>query len=937
MILSRATVTMVTASLFACCGFYASAPAMASPQQQPTVGGTAVSVEGSTDQPLEEVVITGSLIPRLHEVTSVPTTIVTADDLVNRGYVSVADALQQQVYSTGSVQGAQFSNGFTPGAQTLSLFGLSPSYVKYLIDGRPMADYPALYNGTDTITNIGGIPEDLIDHIDILPGGQSSLYGSDAIAGVVNVVMKKKIDAPIVKARLGGYQDGGGTDRRITAAAGHSFGVVDVMGGIEYEKIDPIWGYQRNLTKSYYGGGTDPAVAERDWLVYGPLSDPSTYYLMDPNNCANVASQYGSSVAVQTRGTRGQYCGTFNSGYNTINNKSESTEGYVHATADISPALQLYADALIDHDSTKFSVGSLFWDTTDYGPYGLIYDPNLDDIVGLQHIFSPEEAGGVSNTLNSADTDAWRGTLGAHGDIGQTHWTYDLGFTYTEQKLTENTHVMLAGPVDSYYNSILGPDLGPDPYGFGVPTYTPDYAKFYTPISQSQFASMSTLATSRSKTEDGMLRGQLTNASLFQLRGGPAGVALAAEVGNQDWNYTPDPRYFNGDIWGYTATAGDGHRSRYALTGELRLPVYNWWTLTGSARYDSYHVSGSNVSDTTYNLGAEVRPVSSWLLRGRFGTAFKAPTLADEFQGPSGYYTTVNDYYRCYLQGYTGSNIGDCPDAGTPVFGTTSGNTKLEPIKAYVYSVGTVWAPTRNMSLSMDYLHWNIHNEVNQQSIDQLLITENQCRQGELDINSPTCVAALDQVQRDGFDYIVSVSTPKINVSSEKVDAIVAEGRYGVNLGEYGSLDFQAAWTDMLTHTNQVYPGDPTRNALADPTWSTEFKSKINGSATWNIQKWSSTVYIDRHGASPNYAATLDGGYGNPGAGTLHPWIITNLTTRYQWTHQLELTLSVLNLFGVMPPEDHSYPGTTSVPYNIFNYNVYGTSYYAQVTYQFGK
>jgi len=934
MVFSRATVTTVTASLFASCVFYAASPAMADPQQKPAVGGTTVSVDATSDQPLEEVVITGSLIPRLREVTSVPTTIVTADDLVNRGYVSIADALQQHVYATGSVQGAQYSSGFTPGAQTLSLFGLSPSYVKYLVDGRPMADYPALYNGTDTITNISGIPEDLIDHIDILPGGQSSLYGSDAIAGVINVVMKKSLDAPIVKARLGGFQDGGGTDRRITAAAGHTFGVVNVMGGIEYEKIDPIWGYQRDLTKSYFSGGTGPAVAGRDWLVYAPFSDPAAYYLMDPNNCANVASQFAGSVAVQTRATRGQYCGTFNSGNNTISNSSESTQGYVHATADISSTLQLYADALIDHDVTKFSIGSqLFWDTTDYPPYGVIYDPNIDDYVGLQHIFSPEEVGGVSNTLNSADTDAWRGTLGAHGDIGQTHWIYDLGYTYSEQKLTEKAHVMLAGPMDAYFNTVLGPDLGPDPYGNGIPTYSPDYAKFYSPISRSQFASMSTLATSRSRTEDSVVRGQLTDASLFQLPGGPAGIALAAEAGNQDWNYTPDPGYFNGAIWGYTATAGDGHRSRYALTGELRLPVYKWWTLTGSARYDSYHVDGSNVSATTYNVGVELRPVNSWLLRGRFGTAFKAPTLSDQFQGPSGYYTTVNDYYRCSLQGYTGANLSNCPDAGIEVFGTTSGNTRLQPINAYVSSVGTVWAPTRSMSLSLDYLHWNIHNEVNQQSVDQLLITENQCRQGELDINSPTCVAALDQVQRDGLDNIVSVSTPKINVSSEKVDAIVAEGRYGVNLGEYGSLDFQAAWTDMLTHTNQVYPGDPTRNALTDPTWSTDFKSKINGSVTWNIQKWSSTVYINRNGASPNYAATLN----DPGAGTLHPWIITNLTTRYQWTHQLELSLSVLNAFGVMPPQDHTYPGTTSVPYNVFNYNVYGTSYYARVTYQFGK
>jgi iron complex outermembrane receptor protein len=939
MTFSKKTVTTLAAGLFAYCALYGSSPAMADPQQQPSVGGTPVTVEGTTGQPLEEVVITGSLIPHLREVTSVPTTIITADDLVNRGYVSVADALQQQVYSTGSVQGAQFSSGFTPGAQTLSLFGLSPSYVKYLIDGRPMADYPALYNGTDTFTNISGIPEDLIDHIDTLPGGQSSLYGSDAIAGVINVVMKKNLDEPVIRARLGGFQDGGGTDKRLSVAAGHTWGVVSVMGGVEYEKVDPIWGYQRDLTKAYYSGGTGPAIAERDWLVYSGTTDPTAYYFMDPNNCANVTSQFGGSVAQQTRATRGQYCGTFNSGYNTIGNSNEATQGYVHATADISPALQLYADTLIDHEIAKFSAGSLLWDTTDYPPYGLIYDPNIGDIVGLQHIFTPEEDGGVSNTLNSADTDAWRGTLGAHGDIGQTHWTYDLGFTYTEQKLTENTHVMLSGPVDAYFNTILGPDLGPDPT-YGAPTYTPDYAKFYSPISQSQFASMSTVATSRSKTEDSVLRGQLTNASLFELPGGPAGIALVAETGNQIWNYTPDPGYFNGDIWGYTAVAGDGHRSRYALTGELRMPVDKWWTLTGSDRYDSYHVGGGNVSANTYNVGAEFRPVSNWLLRGRFGTAFKAPTLADEFQGQSGFYQQVNDYYKCAQEGYTGSNIGDCPDAGIYVFGTTSGNTNLQPIHANVYSVGTVWSPTNRMSISMDYLHWNISNEVNQQSSDQLLITENQCRQGSLDITSPTCVAALSQVQRDGLDNIVSISTPKINVSKEKVDAFVAEGRYSVNIGAYGSLDFQAAWTDMLTHTVQVYPGDPTIDVLTDPTdpnHGTDFKSKINGSLTWNIQKWSSTVYINRHGASPNYAATLQGGYGNPGAGTLHPWIITNLTTRYQWTHQLELSLSVLNVFGVMPPEDHTYPGTTSVPYNFLNYDVYGTSYYAQVTYQFGK
>ena len=103
------------------------------------------------DEPLSEVVVTGSLIPQLRTETVNPVTVITADDLQVKGFASVADSLQRTSFATGSVQGPQFVNGFTPGAQTLSMFGLSPSYTKYLIDGRPIADYPALYNGTDII------------------------------------------------------------------------------------------------------------------------------------------------------------------------------------------------------------------------------------------------------------------------------------------------------------------------------------------------------------------------------------------------------------------------------------------------------------------------------------------------------------------------------------------------------------------------------------------------------------------------------------------------------------------------------------------------------------------------------------------------------------------------------------------------------------------
>lgn len=113
------------------------------------------------DEPIKEIVITGSLIPQARAATVMTTTTISAADMQERGFATVADALQQSAFSSGSVQGAQFTGNVTPGAQTLSLFGLSPSDVKYLVDGRPMSDYPALYNGSDTITNIGGIRKHL--------------------------------------------------------------------------------------------------------------------------------------------------------------------------------------------------------------------------------------------------------------------------------------------------------------------------------------------------------------------------------------------------------------------------------------------------------------------------------------------------------------------------------------------------------------------------------------------------------------------------------------------------------------------------------------------------------------------------------------------------------------------------------------------------------
>jgi outer membrane receptor for ferrienterochelin and colicin len=139
--------------------------------------------------------VTGSLIPKAQIETASPVVTITAEDIQRNGFKNVYDALRSLPTSVGSVQDNQFTNSFTPGASTVSLLGLDPSFTLVLMNGKPMADYPFLYNSNSNFVDLNTIPNFMVDHIDILPGNQSAIYGSAAIAGVINIVLKQKMKA----------------------------------------------------------------------------------------------------------------------------------------------------------------------------------------------------------------------------------------------------------------------------------------------------------------------------------------------------------------------------------------------------------------------------------------------------------------------------------------------------------------------------------------------------------------------------------------------------------------------------------------------------------------------------------------------------------------------------------------------------------------------
>lgn len=910
---------------------------------QPPADNATTASQQQAAKRLDAVTVTGSLIPQVDIETATPITTITAQDIKARGFTSVADALQQSSFATGGTQGAQSGGGFTPGAQTLSMFGLSPSYVKYLIDGRPMSDFPALYNGSDTFNSISGIPVEMIDHIDVLPGGQSSLYGSDAIAGVINIVLRKKIDRASIDVRYGFYQDGGGPSRRVTFADGFNAGRFNLMYGVQYQKDDAMWGYDRSLTRQFTRHGTTPATASRDILVSSATATSNGYYFDEIGaSCANVTGLFNGTEGERTRANSGRYCGSFDSpGYRTLSNNSESAQVYTHATFDLNPTTKLYSDLLYNYDETRYATGSgyTFWSTSDYGKY---YDPDLADLVTIQRAFAPEEIGqgGYKAIQNKQTTNAYRFTLGGKGTFGESNWDYDLAATHTEQKLINRQFSRFTDAINGYFQShVLGEQQGVDPiYGL-YPVFAPNYAALYSPVAPADFAAFTGYTTTHAKTWDNMLRGQVTNASLFSMPGGDAGIALVAEGAGQGWSYAPDARSLDGSVWGRSDVQGAGHRSRYASTVELRLPVASMLTFDLSGRYDNYKVNNQHIGKATYNIGVELRPLDTLLLRGRYGTAFKAPTLSDQFQGTSGYYSYVTDYYNCEKLGYTGGAVADCPSRfGNVQFkGTQSGNTGLKPITATVWSYGAVWSPADRLSFSADYYHYNITNEVNQQSADQLSRDNARCLVGERDAGSPTCIVALSQVTRDAQGDITAIYTPKVNVSTEVVNAVTADANYSQPMAGYGTMFFKLSYSDVLTHQYRAYPGDPITDIIRDPTrTSGDFKSRVNGSITWvdSARRWSTTIYGTRYGATPNYLASTYG-YDQPGAGRLAPWILFNASVSYKPTPDWVLSLNVNNVANKMPPRDTSYPGTEGQPYNVMLYNPYGRAYYVEAKYSF--
>ena len=894
---------------------------------------------------LEPVIVTGSWIPQIQQENASPVVAITAEDIDRQGFQNVSELLRAQPLATGAVQDNQFSGGFTPGATTISLLGLEPGFTLILLDGRPLADYPLLYNGQANFTDLSSIPTGMVERIDVLPGNQSAVYGSAAIAGVVNIILKKRIEGVQIAARGGGYEQGGGDNMRFELTGGMGRDNFDVTYGLQYSSQNPIWGTQR---KQFDSSADDPDpnlhYGSRTFLsyYYDITQDGAPLLYHDPGQatCDSLADNFGGTTTYDFREGRGNYCGSLKEpGYATFLNEQEGASAYLNSNVALNENAELYFSLLFSDNRVESNSGSRFWVPDVNGDtINIIFDPRAPDgqpFQSFQHIFSPEETGGRNTNNEINESQSYNVALGLNGAFGNSDWEYDAYYARSEFQVDNRQTWALTEDVENFFrDQFLGPLLG-DYYGY--PIYEPDYAAFYQAVTSDQYDSFTDQIRTDSKTWTHSLNLRVTSTNLFDMPAGPVGFAALGQVGKQSWENPTDPRVIAGEFWGLTGTQGEGERENWATALEFRVPLFNMLTANLSGRYDDYkNVDAGSDSRATYKVGLEFRPVDSLLVRGSFATAFRAPDMGYVFAGDSGFFTGVVDYFGC-------EEAGECDLV--EIRGNRSGNPDLKSITADSFGFGVVWSPNDNLQLRADYYDIKIDDEVSDLDIDRVLRDENECRQGRLDIDSPTCVDALSRVQRTGPnapipDQLQEVSIEPINISKENVSGILAGLTYRFGEGRGGMFQVNLDYNRTLDHDYTQFLGDDPIDLLNDGFYSTEFASVVTGDFIWEIGKWTTTVHGTYYGSTPNFAEQQGLGPVNGVApGDIDPYALFNLNVHYQLTDNSSLALTLNNVANEEPPEDKSYSSAfaNAYPYfNIFNYNGYGRAYWVEYQIELG-
>ena len=910
------------------------------------VSMTAVAQAGTASEAdeavtLQRLEVTGSRIKRTELEGIEPIMVLSSEDLRQQGFASLYDTLANLSMNTGVFIGEEVTNNFNANAQALNLRGFGPGYTLVLLNGRrvPVLPKPA---GTvsGNVVNLAMIPTTAVERVEILSSGASAIYGSDAVAGVVNIILKERVDGTHVNYRYGDTVHGGGRSDRLSLVSGFERDDTSLTYGLEWDRRRPINGDQR----SWFA---DPSRSPDP--DYRELSQVMSYWDRangwDILDIADRCGQVGyEAVRPGWAGPGdGKYCGDNVFGTYTVRNSRDRVFGFanlVHRMEDH----ELYANLLATRsnaDAGLYRYG--------YGvDYQVVDDVGSDDpqTLGWRHVWRSFRDGEVPTSRQEFEETNQMFSAGLRGQLGD--YDYSLNYNYGRYRYRDrvgrfNDRAMLGLLFGEKGVDWIQPWEGSRWVRVGSDQLDADYLPtrldLLGKLTPDMFKSALHESIGDGRSSAQSLSADLTG-TLLDLPAGGLDFAVVLEANRDSYRFVTDQPTVDGEIWGWSGIRGQGSRRHYALGTEFAIPLataesgLGQWDAKLAARYDYYDDASDVGGAFTYQVGLSWRPIDALMFRLSRATSFRAPDMHVMFAERSSSFTSGVDYLRCVRE--EGLERGQSWQGCGEQYGTGSirqyseGDPSLREERGYNNSLGMVAQLGENHSFTADYFRIQLEDQIGLIGADTVLRYFAECTLGydeqgqRVDPNSPKCQAMLARVARGGpDDTVASVVTSPFNTGLRRQEGVDVVWNSSIPTERHGSFSARLAYTHIFKTLNRYLPEDEVED-IRDEQWNTEFRTRSSLTLGWSGQDLTVHVHVNRLGSSPVRWADEYERY--------RPWTTVNLSLDYRVTDALSLGFNVVNALDRKPPR---HPSEKWWPYaDIRKYNPVGAEYFFTVAYR---
>jgi iron complex outermembrane receptor protein len=883
--------------------------------------------QASAQQTMDRVEITGSLIKRSQTETALPVTTVTIDDLKKAGVTTAQEAMtfiaeNQSAQNSSNSVGA--SNG---GSSVVDLRGLGSARTLVLLNGQRVVNNPYLATAVDLNT----IPTVAIQRIEVLRDGASAVYGTDAIAGVVNIITRKEYEGLSV-AGQGTWPSSSGGGENYSGNITGGFGSLakqgwNVFGGFSYTKQEALPALDRDYAAS--GLNLDKGLARTSGTTFpGNYSQSSTGVSTNPTlpNCRPTTSVLVPDV-FGPNSCRYDFPQAID-----LIGEQELWNFFGRGTIALGANNQLFVEYFRAYNELSTNVaptpltGLSMPNTNPYYPgNGItpITNPALNTAanvsVGWRTTVAGQRGQRVENTTD-------RAMLGLEGT--GAGWTYNVTGLYSGAEVDQFfTNGYVSRP------RILAGIQGAN----GAP--------FLNPFGEQTAAGLNYVLGSKVLGQVQAIEGNIwgingnAQREIFNLDAGPVVMALGAEYRKEEATYTN-----NFALIRQAASSGlelaedaEGDRNVYALLAEFSIPVLKNLELNVAARYDDYSDVGSNVSP---KVAVRWQALDNTLLRASYNQGFRAPTLYDIY-APNSITFTSNAYDDPVLcpGGVPVAGADPARDCGQQFQAQQGGNKQLQPEESTSWSVGFVFDLTRNVSVSADYWNTEVKDTVGvipETSIfgDPAAYANKFVRCSQL---TPAQRVALDatcggQSAVDPLAYIVQTQQNLGKIEAQGID-LSFQARSGAT--EYGNFSLSMQGTYLFKWEQQLEANGEFYNAVgryANELNFPAFRWQHVIMAGWNTGPWSVNLF-NRLKSSYTDSNLTDFGppYDDNKVGAYSVW---DLTGTWQGFQGLTITAGVLNMFNERPPFSNQ-GATFQVNYDPRFASPLGRQYMLRAAYEF--